>query len=374
MAVLIANPPSIAPHPNFMNLCNLRHHIQCTLQRVNWPQSNIFGWVGRIMSRAVYSLLTTPPFWLPTDPGPLAVYFPPPVQIVDDTENPVFDAAGMPTYHNQATIDRATQATINACFKRAEIYWKLYMNIQRAVFNCLDDNICDVFKALNNPAFVGRIPSMEPWEIFNQITATCRGPTPAALLQNDTLFWCVYSPQDAPEVLFCWIKDCQEVQILGEDPYMAQQLLNNAAHLLLQYRLYTCDFEDWDCKTAPDKIWINLKMFVQECYMHCLNVGEHHLRCTWVCAERICGPSQRIQGGRWWCAEGHHADGCINYTESTYSNYGSRNFSIHCSSDQPSRSKPNCHVTTVCCIHRTTQHNLPAGANSRAPHYTVFYP
>ena len=114
------------------------------------------------MSRAVYSLLTTPPFWLPTDPGPLAVYFPPPVQIVDDTENPVFDAAGMPTYHNQATIDRATQATINACFKRAEIYWKLYMNIQRAVFNCLDDNICDVFKALNNPAFVGRIPSMEP--------------------------------------------------------------------------------------------------------------------------------------------------------------------------------------------------------------------
>ena len=51
---------------------------------------------------------------------------------------------------------------------------------------------------------------------------------------NDTLFRSVYSPNDAPEVLFRRIEDCQEVQILGEDPYTAQQLLNNAVRLLLQ--------------------------------------------------------------------------------------------------------------------------------------------
>ena len=32
---------------------------------------------------------------------------------------------------------------------------------------------------------------------------------------NDTLFRSVYSPNDAPEVLFRRIEDCEEVQILG---------------------------------------------------------------------------------------------------------------------------------------------------------------
>jgi hypothetical protein len=142
------------------------------------------------------------------------------------------------------------------------------MNIRWVVYNCLDNNINNAFKVSNDPALVGWNPSMEPREIFDQITATYGRPTPAALLQNDTLFWSVYSPQDAPEVLFCQIKDCQEVQILGEDPYMAQQLLNNAVRLLLQCGLYTRNFEDWDRKAAADKIWTNLKTFVQECYTH----------------------------------------------------------------------------------------------------------
>jgi hypothetical protein len=85
------------------------------------------------------------------------------------------------------------------------------------------------------------------------------------------LFQSMYSPQDAPEVLFRHIKDCQEVQILGEDPYTAQQLLNNAVHLLLQTGLYTCDFKDWDRKITADKIWTTLKTFAQECFTRRLN-------------------------------------------------------------------------------------------------------
>jgi hypothetical protein len=108
--------------------------------------------------------------------------------IVDPAGNPVLDAEGMPTYRNQPTIARAEQATIDACFKRAKNYWELYMNIQRAVYNCLNDNINDAFKVSNDPALVRWNPSMEPREIFDQITATYGHPTPAALLQNDTLF------------------------------------------------------------------------------------------------------------------------------------------------------------------------------------------
>jgi hypothetical protein len=112
---------------------------------------------------------------------------------------------------------------------------------------------------------------MELREVFDTITSTYGQPTPAALLQNDTLFHSVYSLQDAPEVLFRCSEDCQEVQILGNDPYMPQQMLNNAVRLLLGCGLYTRNFEDWDRKPAVKKIWINLKTFIQEAYTRRLN-------------------------------------------------------------------------------------------------------
>jgi hypothetical protein len=164
----------------------------------------------------------------------VVIYYPPPVAIVDALGAPVLDAAGLQTYHAQPTIECAAQATIDAQFKRAKNYYDSYLNICRAVFNIFDDNIDDAFKVSNDPALVGWNQLMEPREMFNQITATYGKPTPAALLQNDMLFQSVYSPNDAPEVLFRRIEDCQEVQILGEDPYTAQQLLNNAVRLLLQ--------------------------------------------------------------------------------------------------------------------------------------------
>ena len=164
----------------------------------------------------------------------MVIYYPPPVAIVDAQGAPVLDAAGLQTYHAQPTIECAAQATIDAQFKRAKNYYDSYLNICRAVFNIFDDNIDDAFKVSNDPALVGWNQLMEPREMLNQITATYGKPTPAALLQNDMLFQSVYSPNDAPEVLFRRIEDCQEVQILGEDPYTAQQLLNNAVRLLLQ--------------------------------------------------------------------------------------------------------------------------------------------
>ncbi len=83
------------------------------------------------MSRAMYGLLTTLPLRLPINPGPLAIYYPPPVPIVDAAGDPVLNAARMPTYQHQPqpTITCAEQATIDAHFKRAKFYWESYMNI-----------------------------------------------------------------------------------------------------------------------------------------------------------------------------------------------------------------------------------------------------
>ena len=150
----------------------------------------------------MYGLLRTTPFRLPTDPGPLAIYYPPKIPIVNINGDPMLDALGNPTYIAQPAIGRAEQVTIDTSFKREKNYWKSYMNIRRAVFNCLDDGIDDAFKVSNDPALTEWNASMEPREMFDQITATYGRPTPAALLHNDTLFQSIYSPQDAPEVLF----------------------------------------------------------------------------------------------------------------------------------------------------------------------------
>ena len=55
------------------------------------------------MATAMYGLLMTSPFRLPTVPGPLVIYYPPPMPIVDAAGEPVLDAAGMPMYRNQPT-------------------------------------------------------------------------------------------------------------------------------------------------------------------------------------------------------------------------------------------------------------------------------
>ena len=124
------------------------------------------------MARPMYGLLTTTPFRIPSNPGSVAIYYPPPVAIVDAQGAPVLDAAGLQTYHAQHTIERAAQATIDAQFKCATNYYILYLNIRRAVFNILDDNINDAFKVSNDPVLVGWNQSMEPREMFDQITST----------------------------------------------------------------------------------------------------------------------------------------------------------------------------------------------------------
>ena len=136
----------------------------------------------------MYGLLTTTLFRIPNDPGPVAIYNPPPVAIVNTDGTPVLNAAGMPTFHAQQDVTRTEQATINANFKRAKHYWDSYQNIRHAVFNILDDIIDDAFKVSKDPALTRWNQSMEPREMFDQITMTYGHPTPQALLQNDTLF------------------------------------------------------------------------------------------------------------------------------------------------------------------------------------------
>ena len=77
----------------------------------------------------MYGLITTSPFRIPTDPGPLAIYYPARILIVKTQGDPVLDGLGMPTYQAQPAIRWAEQATIDMRFKRAKNYWESYRNV-----------------------------------------------------------------------------------------------------------------------------------------------------------------------------------------------------------------------------------------------------
>ena len=134
VAALVANLPSIAPRPNFTNLCNLWRHIQHALKRLRCPQSNILGWVGLIMSGAMYGLLTMTPFQLPLDPRPEAIYYGPKIPIAYAQWDPVlkwtWDAdISSPANHRSCW----TSHHRHTCQRCKKLIWIVYEHSQGGV-------------------------------------------------------------------------------------------------------------------------------------------------------------------------------------------------------------------------------------------------
>jgi hypothetical protein len=65
----LKNPPSLAPHPDFNQLCPLHQHIMTALKQLTCPQSLIHGWSGLAINPGVYMLLEPQAFTEPPNPG-----------------------------------------------------------------------------------------------------------------------------------------------------------------------------------------------------------------------------------------------------------------------------------------------------------------
>jgi hypothetical protein len=111
-------------------------------------------------------------------------------------------------------------------------------NIERACFTALDASVSNAFKVSNDPTIQGWHASMQIIEIFDQLSTIYGQPTPAVLKTNNTVFRSPYLAANTPEVLFCQIKECAKMALLGHNPYTDWQLVMNAIHLLLT-GLYT---------------------------------------------------------------------------------------------------------------------------------------
>jgi hypothetical protein len=85
------------------------------------------------------------------------------------------------------------------------------------------------------------------------------------LFNNDTLFRSSFPPTEAPEMLFYRTEQCQEIQIIGQDPFSPTHIINVVVRLLMQLGIFPIkEFETWDA--MPNKMYLGLKTFIHEAY------------------------------------------------------------------------------------------------------------
>jgi hypothetical protein len=241
----LKNPPSLAPCPDFNQLRALCQHIVRALRQLTCPQSPIHGWSGLAITPAMYLLLKPQPFVEPVNPGNTVIY---------------------PPFLPPSTIKM-----IDVAFTRDKNYFLSLRNINQVCFKMLDDSISNQFKVSNTPNLTGWNSTMMILFILEQLKTSYGKPYTMTLFGNDTLFRILFPANEAPEMLFYRIEQCQEIQILAQDPYSPTQIINNAVRLLQQLGVFSLkEFNTWDAITP--KTYPALKTFIHEAYTRRLMV------------------------------------------------------------------------------------------------------
>jgi hypothetical protein len=129
----------------------------------------------------------------------------------------------------------------------------------------LDKLIPDMYKVLNDPNLTGWNALMSICDILDQLMANYRMPDTMVLFNNDTLFCSPFPLTEAPNTLFYQIKQCQEIQTIGQDLYLTTFIINVAICILMQFGFFPIkEFKTW--VVTPNKMFPLLKTFIHEVY------------------------------------------------------------------------------------------------------------
>ena len=154
---------------------------------------------------------------------------------------------------------------IDSQFKIDKNMYKMYTNVHQAIYKLLVDNVLPQYQASNKPGLTGWDATMTIINIFSQIDTTFGKPDTQEILVNYAQFRAPLLTMETPETLFLCIEECQELQILAENPYTV-----NAVLLLRKANIFpTKDFDDWDA--LPAKTWATFKNFFHEAFTIRLN-------------------------------------------------------------------------------------------------------
>ncbi len=109
--------------------------------------------------------------------------------------------------------------TVERLWDNLQNYYLSYITITRACFRLLDENIPDQFKVSNDPTLVGGNLTMNIQLMLTQLETLFGKPSNALMGNNNKLFRLNFNPNDAPELLFLQVEQCQEVAIIAQNPY-----------------------------------------------------------------------------------------------------------------------------------------------------------
>jgi hypothetical protein len=150
-------------------------------------------------------------------------------------------------------------------FKIDKNLYKTYLNVHRAIYKLLLDNVLPQYQASTTPGLTGWDSTMTIIDIFAQLDATFGKPDAQAQLLNNSNFRAPLLPMETPETLFLRLEECQEVQILTNNPYTDMQLIINAVLVLRKANIFPVkEFDDWE--TVPLKTWAKMKSFYHEAF------------------------------------------------------------------------------------------------------------
>ncbi len=241
---MLDSPPTLAPRPNFFRLRAFRRYIVDVMKQIPHPMYPQHGWAGMVLQPAIFALINATPFAVPPNPGLYAVY------------------------HQFATP--SAMKMIDSQHKIDKNLYKTYTNIHRAVYKVLQASVLPQYQASATPGLTGWDASMSIIDIFAQLDATFGKPDAQAQLANDSNFRAPLPPTETPETLFRRLEECQEIQVLANNPYTETQLITNAVLVLRQANIFPVkDFDDWEM--VQPKSWAIMKTYFHGAFTRRLN-------------------------------------------------------------------------------------------------------
>ena len=88
-------------------------------------------------------------------------------------------------------------------------------------------------------------------EILTQLEDGYGKPSSGALFATDNCFKSAFGANEAPELLFYRMEQCQEIMTLGKMHYTPEQILNNALSLLMASNIFPMNkFDKWETQTV----------------------------------------------------------------------------------------------------------------------------
>jgi hypothetical protein len=138
-----------------------------------------------------------------------------------------------------------------------------------------DANIAAQFKVSNTPSLSEWNSLMSVNVILDKFQDSYGKPNMKTLFNSDTLFRSPMTPNNLPEMFFCRIKQCQEIQRIGNFPYSNDQIIANAVRILFRANIFPLkELDTWE--GSATKTYTTLKAFFHEAYRQRLTAMALH--------------------------------------------------------------------------------------------------